>query len=41
MKEMLTTRLAAYEQMFSHSGAELGERISRDAGTLGNLITRH
>ena len=41
MKELLATRLAAYEEMFSHSGVELGERISRDAGTLGNLITRH
>ena len=27
--------------MFSHSGAELGEKISRDSSTLGNLITRH
>ena len=41
MREMLATRLAAYEQVFSHSGVELGEKISRDATTLGNLITRH
>jgi hypothetical protein len=41
MKEMLATRLAAYEDMFSHSGVELGEKISRDSETLGNLITRH
>jgi len=24
--------------MFNHSGAELGEKISRDSSTLGNLI---
>jgi Apolipoprotein A1/A4/E domain len=41
VKETLTTRLAAFEEMFSHTGAELGERISRDSSTLGNLITRH
>ena len=41
MRDMLATRLAAYEEMFSHSGVELGEKISRDAATLGNLITRH
>jgi hypothetical protein len=41
VKEMLTTRLAGFEQMFSHTGAELGEKISRDSSTLGNLITRH
>jgi hypothetical protein len=41
VKEMLTTRLAAFEDMFNHTGAELGERISRDSSTLGNLITRH
>jgi hypothetical protein len=39
--EVLTTRLAAFEDMFNHTGAELGEKISRDASTLGNLITRH
>ena len=38
---MLATRLAAFEDMFNHSGAELGEKISRDSSTLGNLITRH
>ena len=41
VKEMLATRLAAFEEMFSHTGVELGERISRDSSTLGNLITRH
>ncbi len=41
VREMLATRLAAFEEMFNHTGAELGERISRDSSTLGNLITRH
>ncbi len=41
VKEMLATRLAAFEEMFNHTGAELGERVSRDSSTLGNLITRH
>jgi hypothetical protein len=41
IKEMLATRLVAFEEMFKHTGAELGERISRDSSTLGNLITRH
>src|SRR5580698_4205781 len=41
MKDMLTSRLTAFEEMFNHSGAELGEKISRDSATLGNLITRH
>ncbi|MFY9837085.1 MAG: hypothetical protein WAK55_11560 [Xanthobacteraceae bacterium] len=41
VKEMLQTRLAAFEQMFTHTGTELGEKISRDSSTLGNLITRH
>jgi Apolipoprotein A1/A4/E domain len=41
VKEMLATRLAAFEEMFNHTGAELGEKISRDSSTLGNLITRH
>ena len=41
VREMLATRLAAFEEMFSHSGVELGEKISRDASTLGDLITRH
>ncbi len=27
--------------MFQHGGTELTEKISRDATTLGNLITRH
>ena len=41
VREMLSSRLAAFEEMFNHSGAELGEKISRDSSTLGNLITRH
>ncbi len=41
VKEMLSTRLASFEEMFNHSGAELGEKIARDSSTLGNLITRH
>ena len=41
VKEMLATRLAAFEDMFNHTGAELGERIARNSSTLGNLITRH
>ena len=41
VKEMLETRLAGFEEMFGHTGAELGEKISRDSSTLGNLITRH
>jgi hypothetical protein len=41
VREMLGTRLAAFEEMFNHTGAELGEKISRDSSTLGNLITRH
>src|SRR5258708_22991178 len=34
-------RLQAFEEMFSHGGAELAEKITRDSSTLGNLITRH
>ena len=41
VRETLATRLAAFEEMFNHSGAELGEKISRDSSTLANLITRH
>jgi Apolipoprotein A1/A4/E domain len=41
VKEMLQTRLAAFEQTFTHTGTELSEKISRDSATLGNLITRH
>jgi hypothetical protein len=41
MKQLLATRLASFDEIFSHSGAELGEKISRDSATLGNLITRH
>jgi archaellum component FlaC len=41
VKEMLQTRFAAFEQMFTNTGTELGEKISRDSSTLGNLITRH
>jgi Apolipoprotein A1/A4/E domain len=39
--QLIATRLAAFEEMFDHSGAELGEKISRDSSMLGNLITRH
>ena len=41
VKEMLQTRLAAFEEMFNQTGTALGEKISRDSSTLGNLITRH
>src|SRR5205814_3378565 len=41
MKEMLVARLQGFEEMFTHGGAELAEKISRDSSTLGNLITRH
>ena len=41
LKEMLQTRLSAFEEMFGHTGTALGEKISRDSSTLGNLITRH
>ena len=38
---MLAARLQAFEEMFSHGGSELAEKITRDSSTLGNLITRH
>jgi hypothetical protein len=41
VKNMLSARLLAFEEMFTHGGAELGEKITRDSTTLGNLITRH
>jgi len=41
MRDLLTQRLAAFEEMFSRSGTELAERISRDSSSLGALITRH
>jgi hypothetical protein len=41
VKNMLAARLLALEEMFTHGGAELGEKITRDSTTLGNLITRH
>ncbi len=41
VKTMLADRLLAFEEMFTHGGAELGEKISRESTTLGNLITRH
>ncbi len=40
-KNMLSARLLAFEEMFTHGGAELGEKITRESTTLGNLITRH
>src|SRR5204863_9092302 len=41
VKEMLHTRLSAFEETFRHTETALGEMLSRDASTLGNLITRH
>jgi hypothetical protein len=41
VKDMLTARLQAFEEMFAQGGTELTEKISRDSGTLGNLIVRH
>ena len=41
VKDMLAARLQAFEDMFNHGGTELTEKISRDADTLGSLITRH
>ena len=41
VQQLLATRLAAFEQMFGQSGAELGEKIARETSTLGTLITRH
>ncbi len=41
VKNMLASRLLAFEEMFSHGGTELGEKITRESTTLGNLITRH
>src|SRR5205085_1055610 len=41
VKEMLDSRLQTFEQVFSHGGTELAERISRDSNALGGLITRH
>ena len=41
VKNMLAVRLLAFEEMFTHGGAELGEKISRESTTLGNLITRN
>jgi hypothetical protein len=40
-KNMLSARLLAFEEMFTHGGTELGEKITRESTTLGNLITRH
>ena len=39
-QDMLVARLRRFEEMFSHGGAELAEKIGRDSATLGNLITR-
>ena len=38
---MLQARLSTFEQMVNNSGTELGEKISSDSSSLGNLITRH
>jgi len=34
MRELLSTRLTAFEEMLNHSGSELGEKITRDSSTL-------
>src|SRR5439155_13003894 len=41
VREMLAARLQSFEDMFTHGGTDLAERIARDSTTLGNLITRH
>jgi hypothetical protein len=41
VKNMFSARLLAFEEMFTQGGAELGEKITRDSTSLGNLITRH
>ncbi|MGI8527076.1 MAG: hypothetical protein ACR2K5_13025 [Pseudolabrys sp.] len=41
IKDTLNARLQAFEDMFTHSGTELTEKISRGSNTLGNLIIRH
>src|SRR5271157_2281074 len=41
VREMLVARLQAFEEMFTHGGTELAEKIGRDSSTLGNIITRH
>ena len=35
VKEMLSARLQAFEDMFNHGGTALTEKISRDSSTLG------
>ncbi|MEX2035156.1 MAG: negative regulator of septation ring formation, partial [Xanthobacteraceae bacterium] len=35
VREMLAARLQAFEEMFSHGGSELAEKITRDSSTLG------
>ncbi|HSP49963.1 MAG TPA: hypothetical protein VLN61_07235 [Pseudolabrys sp.] len=41
VKDMLAARLQAFEDMFNQGGTALSEKVSRDASTLGSLITRH
>ncbi len=41
MRDMLAQRLEAFEQMFTHDGADLAERLARDSANLGQLLTRH
>jgi Apolipoprotein A1/A4/E domain len=41
VKDMLAARLQAFEEIFNQGGTALSERVSRDATTLGSLITRH
>jgi hypothetical protein len=41
VKDMLAARLQAFEDMFNQGGTALSVKVSRDASTLGSLITRH
>ncbi len=41
VREMLGSRLQSFEEMFTHGGSELAEKISRDSSSLGSLITQH
>ena len=38
---MLGSRLQSFEEMFTHGGTELADKISRDSHALGGLITQH
>jgi len=41
VRDMLTSRLQGFEEMFTRGGAELSEKIGHDSATLGNLITKN